>query len=157
MVLADSHGPSRIPCYSGVWFEEICISHTGLLPPAVNLSRVLLLYISFVTSWTIRRSFVSNPTTSIMHRRQAISHYEFRLAPLRSPLLRGSQLLSFPWGTEMFQFAQFPLPNLWPFGFQLRMLKKSSTGFPIRRSSSYNAWSTTPRGLSQSPTSFIGI
>ena len=28
----------------------------------------------------------------------------FRLTPLRSPLLRGSQLLSFPKGTKMFQF-----------------------------------------------------
>lgn len=59
-----------------------------------------------------------SPTTPIMHRHQAVSHYEFRLIPLRSPLLRESRLLSFPWGTEMFQFAQFPLPHLWPFGFQ---------------------------------------
>ena len=33
----------------------------------------------------------------------------FRLFPFRSPLLRESLLLSFPQGTEMFQFPWFPL------------------------------------------------
>ena len=36
----------------------------------------------------------------------------FRLFPFRSPLLRESRLLSFPRGTEMFQFPRFPLPAL---------------------------------------------
>jgi hypothetical protein len=36
----------------------------------------------------------------------------FRLFPFRSPLLRESRLLSFPQGTEMFQFPWFPLPAL---------------------------------------------
>ena len=33
----------------------------------------------------------------------------FGLPPFRSPLLRGSQLVSFPAGTKMFQFPAFPL------------------------------------------------
>jgi hypothetical protein len=36
----------------------------------------------------------------------------FGLFPFRSPLLRESLLLSFPRGTEMFQFPRFPLPAL---------------------------------------------
>ena len=35
----------------------------------------------------------------------------FRLFPVRSPLLGESRLLSFPRGTEMFQFPRFPLPG----------------------------------------------
>ncbi len=36
----------------------------------------------------------------------------FSLFPFRSPLLRESRLLSFPRGTEMFQFPRFPPPAL---------------------------------------------
>ena len=48
------------------------------------------------------------PTTPLQHRRQAVSLQWFRLIPFRSPLLRESRLLSFPRGTEMFQFPRFP-------------------------------------------------
>ena len=77
----------------------------------------------------------------------------FGLYPFRSPLLRVSRLLSFPQGTEMFQFPWFPPTALcvqaavtlhdecWvsPFG-HLRI----------------EAQSTAPRSFSQSLTSFIG-
>jgi hypothetical protein len=36
----------------------------------------------------------------------------FRLFPFRSPLLRESLLISFPAGTEMFQFPAFALTGL---------------------------------------------
>ncbi len=42
---------------------------------------------------------VPQPRRSKLHR--------FGLAPVRSPLLRGSRLLSLPPGTEMFQFSGF--------------------------------------------------
>jgi hypothetical protein len=48
------------------------------------------------------------PTTPQLHRRQAVPQLRFRLVPFRSPLLRESRLLSFPRGTEMFQFPRFP-------------------------------------------------
>ncbi len=48
------------------------------------------------------------PTTPQQHRRQAIPLLRFRLFPFRSPLLRESQLLSIPQGTEMFQFPRCP-------------------------------------------------
>ncbi len=48
------------------------------------------------------------PTTPLQHRRQAVPLQRFRLFPFRSPLLRESQLLSLPRGTQMFQFPRFP-------------------------------------------------
>ena len=41
----------------------------------------------------------------------ALTRREFRLFPFRSPLLRESLLLSFPPGTEMFQFPGCPPPS----------------------------------------------
>jgi hypothetical protein len=77
----------------------------------------------------------------------------FGLFPLRSPLLRESRLLSFPQGTEMFQFPWFPLPVLC---VQTGVTphdgcRVSPFGYPWIK-----AWSTAPHGFSQSPTSFIG-
>ena len=54
----------------------------------------------------------SGPTTPNWQRHQAIAPVWFRLIPFRSPLLRELLLLSFPQGTEMFQFPWFPLPAL---------------------------------------------
>ena len=55
---------------------------------------------------------LSSPTTPEWQRHQALTPFWFGLIPFRSPLLRESQLLSVPRGTEMFQFPQFPLPAL---------------------------------------------
>jgi hypothetical protein len=52
------------------------------------------------------------PTTPCRQRHQALAPARFRLFPFRSPLLRESLLLSFPRGTEMFQFPRSPLPAL---------------------------------------------
>jgi hypothetical protein len=52
------------------------------------------------------------PTTPYRQRHQALTPARFGLFPFRSPLLRESLLLSFPRGTEMFQFPRFPLPAL---------------------------------------------
>jgi hypothetical protein len=77
----------------------------------------------------------------------------FSLFPFRSPLLRESLLLSFPQGTEMFQFPWFPPPVL--------CVHTGVTPHDGCRVSPFghpriNAWSTASRGFSQSPTSFIG-
>ena len=37
-------------------------------------------------------------------------HIQFALFPFPSPVIRESQLISFPTGTKMFQFPAFPLP-----------------------------------------------
>src|SRR5262249_42979595 len=57
-------------------------------------------------------SLLAGPTTPQQHRRQAVPLLRFGLFPFRSPLLRESLLLSFPRGTEMFQFPRFPPPVL---------------------------------------------
>ena len=71
----------------------------------------------------------------------------FRLGPVRSPLLRASQLISLPRGTEMFQFPRFA-----PFENGDRSL--NLTGCPIRPS-----WDqcvcAAPPSLSQLTTAFI--
>ena len=86
------------------------------------------------------------------------------LVPVRSPLLRESLLMSFPPGTEMFQFPGFASPNLCiqsgdtlstssatPEGETEEMVR---VGFPIRKSPDQRLL-TSPRRLSQRATSFI--
>ena len=68
--------------------------HTGLSPAVVDLSRSLLLPYS---------TFPAMKGSSVLQPRRDESR-RFGLVPVRSPLLRQSLLLSFPGGTEMFQF-----------------------------------------------------
>ena len=78
---------------------------------------------------------------------QPCKHDWFGLAPVRSPLLRGSRLLSLPPGTEMFQFPGFAA--------LLRELTASRPpGCPIRRSWDHSLFAAPP-GLSQLTTSFV--
>ena len=96
---------------------------------------------------------LSGPTTPNWQRHQALTPVRFRLFPFRSPLLRESLLLSFPRGTEMFQFPRFPLPAL--------CVQTGVTPHDGCRVSPFGhprikAWSAAPRGFSQPPTSFIG-
>ena len=66
----------------------------------------------------------------------------FGLIRVRSPLLTESRLLSFPPGTEMFQFPGFAPCT---YGFSARLI----------RDPGLNARLTAPPGLSQSSTPFI--
>ena len=91
------------------------------------------------------------------------------LVRVRSPLLAESLLMSFPPGTEMFQFPGFASN---PYVFRIRYLHRSQlskaravsrsdirqptskVGFPIRISADQSLFAT-PRGFSQRTTSFI--
>ena len=97
---------------------------------------------------------LSGPATPRQQRLHAVTLPRFRLSPVRSPLLRGSRLLSLPPGTEMFQFPGFPLPVLCVQTGVTRHdpCRVSPFGHPR-----INAWLAAPRGLSQPPTSFIGF
>jgi hypothetical protein len=97
---------------------------------------------------------LSGPATPRQQRLHAVTLPRFRLAPVRSPLLRGSRLLSLPPGTEMFQFPGLPLPVLCVQTGVTRHdpCRVSPFGHPR-----INAWLAAPRGLSQPPTSFIGF
>jgi hypothetical protein len=88
-----------------------------------------------------------------MQRLLAITHARFSLIRFRSPLLTESRLLSLPVGTEMFHFPTFPPPAL--------CVQAGVTGLASSRVSPFGnpritVWLSTPRGLSQIPTSFIG-
>jgi hypothetical protein len=97
---------------------------------------------------------LSGPTTPNWQRHQALPPARFGLFPFRSPLLRESQLLSLPRGTQMFQFPRFP-----PLGLcvQPRVTPHDGCGVSPFGHPRIDARSTAPRGFSQSPTSFIGI
>src|SRR5690349_24823933 len=70
----------------------------------------------------------------------------FGLVPVRSPLLGESQLISFPEGTEMFQFPSFATLRLC---IQQRVTSTFlDVGFPIRRSTGRRLL-TAHRRLSQ--------
>ena len=88
MGLPDSDQVPRVWPYSGTGLGQVVLSPTGLSPAVARLSRRLRLE---------RLVHVVRPTTPAASRR-------FGLFPFRSPLLGESRLLSFPPGTEMFQF-----------------------------------------------------
>ena len=72
------------------------------------------------------------------------------LVRVRSPLLTESRLMSFPPGTEMFQFPGFASHA---YGFSVRY-PIAGVGCPIRKSSDQSLLAA-PQGLSQRATSFI--
>ena len=96
----------------------------------------------------------SRPTTPGRQRHQALPPDRFRLLPFRSPLLRESLLLSSPRGTQMFQFPRFPPLALC---VHTRVTPHDGCGVPPFGHPRIEARSAAPRGLSQPPTSFIGI
>ncbi len=109
------------------------MSPTGLSPAVVALSRDVPLHTALVTP-VIKDSPVLQP--------QGDKSPWFGLFRVRSPLLTESRLLSFPGGSEMFQFPPFAP---YAYGFSTR-----SFGYP-----GINARLTASPGLSQSSTPFI--
>jgi hypothetical protein len=99
-----------------------------------------------------RRPPLALPTTPAAQRPSALTCNRFRLFPVRSPLLGKSFLLSFPEGTEMFQFPSYASRRLC---IQQRdAAGLPAAGFPIRKSPDQCLFAA-PRGLSQLTTSFI--
>ena len=130
------------------------LSCTGPLPSAARLSRPIPLAINFVTPWNYCRSSgrVPRPRCSIAGR---LYHCNGLGSSRFARRYSGSRiLLSFPRGTEMFQFPRFPPSAL--------CVQAGVTGHDPSRVSPFGdsrikARSTAPRDLSQPPTSFIGI
>ena len=106
---------------------------TGLSPAVVALSRDVPLCTALVTP-AIKGSPVLQP--------QGDKSPWFGLIRVRSPLLTESRLLSFPGGSEMFQFPPFAP---YAYGFSTR-----SFGNP-----GISACLTASPGLSQSSTPFV--
>ncbi len=100
-----------------------------------------------------RQNGLKGPSTPVLQRLAAITQYWFGLFRFRSPLLSESLLFSLPVGTEMFHFPTFPPPTLY--------IQVGVTGLASSRVSPFGnpritVWLSTPRGLSQIPTSFFG-
>ena len=91
----DSDSLSRVESYSGAEREGLFLPHTGLSPSVVALSRAVLLGMALVT-----------PMCPVLQPHPDESG-GFGLVRVRSPLLTESLLLSFPRGTEMFQFPRW--------------------------------------------------
>ena len=111
MVLTDSHGISRAPCYLGYSSRQERHFDYGvrtLYDPPFKAVRLYLL----VTP-AARQSSPKSPTTPNTQLLPDITRTRFSLFRFRSPLLTESRLLSLPVGTEMFHFPTFPLPALY--------------------------------------------
>lgn len=132
VVLADSHGISRAPCYLGYQHKAAeNITATGLTPPMVRPSnRFAYAPAPHFPSPAELEWLVPRPRPCNARR---LSHME-RFSPIRfrSPLLTESLLFSLPAGTEMFHFPAFPPRSLC---VQLRVTRHDAVrGFPIRKS-----------------------
>ncbi len=153
MVLTDSHGISRAPCYLGYLSGPHNISTTGLTPSLARLS-ILFVYIVRVTV-TIRQNDLKGPTTPPLQRLPAITQRRFSLFRVRSPLLTESRLFSLPVGTEMFHFPTFPLPALY-IQAGVTGSHEAPSGVSPFGNPRIKARLSAPRGLSQITTSFFG-
>ena len=97
--------PVVLRCHS----RSDSVSSTGLSPSLAGLPRPLD-YRSTIRRQLCRADrMVLQPDTCNAGR---LAQMSFRLVPVRSPLLGESQLISFPEGTEMFQFPSFAAPRL---------------------------------------------
>ena len=95
---------------SGVTWDNTQVVHTFRIRGYYPLWPDFPDQFSYIALVTCDRSeaLSRGPTTPHQQRLQALTLARFRLNPFRSPLLRVSRLLSFPRGTEMFQFPRFP-------------------------------------------------
>ena len=129
MVLTDSHGISRAPCYLGHPPRGVpCISVTGLSPSTADRSKPFTYArIKPPPGRQTRNGKLPQPRPCNARR---LSHMErFSLIRVRSPLLTESLLFSLPAGTEMFHFPAFPPRTLC---VQMRVTRSLArlAGFP---------------------------
>jgi hypothetical protein len=118
MVLADSHGISRVPWYSGTCpasQQDFRLRGSHPLWPTVPGRSTNLL---IDNSPALRPNRPSNPEVQALR---------FGLFRVRSPLLTESLLFSLPGGTEMVHFPPLPSP---PYEFRWRYSGITRCGFP---------------------------
>ena len=153
MVLTDSHGISRAPCYLGYssrqeWHFDYGVGTLYDRPfKTVHLYRRI--------TFTTRQNDMESPATPNTQLLPDITHTRFSLIRFRSPLLTESRLLSLPVGTEMFHFPTFPLPALYIQAGVTRSPKGPGGVSPFGNPR-ITARLSAPRGLSQIATSFFG-
>ena len=111
MVLTDSHGISRAPCYLGYFSRQHTHFDYGVGTLYDWPFKTIRLYAA--VTLTLRQKNLKSPATPCMQRLPAITHTRFSLIRFRSPLLTESRLFSLPAGTEMFHFPAFPPTTLY--------------------------------------------
>ncbi len=100
-----------------------------------------------------RQTVLIRPTTPGLQPLPGITQTWFSLLRFRSPLLTESLLFSLPAGTEMFHFPAFPPHHLY---IQWRVPRHDSWWVSPFGHPRITVWLSTPRGLTQTPTSFVG-
>ena len=108
MVPPDSYEIPGVPYYLGTQQWSARLTSTGVLPALPDLPRILRLHRAFLTPRPVNSQVKPGPTTLRMQRLSALTHTQFGLIRVRSPLLTESLLFSLPMGTEMFHFPTFP-------------------------------------------------
>lgn len=152
MVLADSHGIPRVPCYSGDCVTlGPRVSSTGLSPTPV-LFPTSFDYTQQHISVSVMLNRTHTPHNTVYATPARLTRTRFRLIRFRSPLLPESFLFSLPTGTEMFHFPAFPPP---PYELQMMVTRHNPSQVPPFGHPRINTRSPTPRGISQAATSFI--
>ena len=142
MVLADSHGISRVPRYSGTCPASRHVVVYGAVTLCGRSFQIVRLTCRLVTR---RPCGLAGPTTP------PCKHDGLGYVRVRSPLLAESRLISVPAGTEMVHFPGLASP---PYGFRWRSRGLPSRGCPIRKSSGQSLFAAH-RSLSQLTASFI--
>ena len=107
VVLADSHGISRAPCYLGTSTmrqQRFRLRDSHPLRPGTHTGSTIVLH----SHARAGRPGTTRPTTPMMQPLPGITHHRFSLIRVCSPLLTESLLFSLPVGTEMFHFPTFP-------------------------------------------------
>ena len=106
MVLPDSHRVPRAPRYLGVSPGRLFRFAYGAITRYGPTFQPVLLQNNFVTSRG-KCSYPHEIPQPRPYNASTLTYDRFGLIPVRSPLLGESLLISFPEGTEMFQFPSF--------------------------------------------------
>ena len=149
MVLPDSHGISRAPCYLGSPSGGRTISSTGVTPSVPGLSRPF----DYDTAFSLPGSSAEQPEGSHNPAHATPAGYHTRTVWPHPLSLATTHGISLPVGTEMFHFPTFPPHTLY---IQVRVTTHDCGGVPPFGHPRITVRLPTPRGLSQATTSFFG-
>jgi hypothetical protein len=149
VVLTDSHGISRAPCYLG--YSPGRAQHYGYGAHTLSGRPFKTVHLCLHLTSLVRQN-QNGKSHNPAHATPAGYHTwkRFSLIRVRSPLLTESLLFSLPAGTEMFHFPAFPPRTLC---VQMRVTQSPCSvvrGFPIRTSWDQRSVINSPRLIADS-------
>ena len=153
MVLPDSHGISRAPCYLGTVRESHRVSPTGVSPSMPTLSTRLRLLKRFLTPCRISSSGWTVPQPRSRNACWLSHVIGLACSPFAHHYSGNRGCFLFLWVLRCFTSPRYlHLPYVFRQGrWAITPNQVSPFGNPR-----IEVWLPTPRGLSQAPTSFIG-